>query len=160
MKAQLAVIFFLFLCGEALAGQTLPNSFQTPGATNPDVDQTNIKRTICKSGWTKTIRPPVSYTNGLKRQQIEQYGFTDKKLGDYEEDHLVSLQLGGHPTDPRNLWPEAYAGNCGARKKDVIETKLKRLVCSGQITLQEAQVAIATNWVAAYNRYVGDLNCP
>ena len=29
-------------------------------------------------------------------------------ISDYQEDHLISLELGGHPTDPRNLWPEPY----------------------------------------------------
>ncbi len=160
MRTLLAVVCLLFLCAPTNAGQTFPNWFQTPGATNPDVNQSNIKQTICKPRWTKTIRPPVSYTNNLKRQQIAQYGYADKKLAHYEEDHLISLQLGGHPTDPRNLWPEAYAGKCGARVKDVIETKLKRLVCSGKIMLQEAQSAIASNWVAAYNQFVKPLNCP
>ncbi len=160
MRISSALVGFLLFCGSANAGQTLPNSMRTPGVSNPNVTQNNIKRTICKSGWTKTIRPPVSYTNKLKKQQIAEYGFADKKLASYEEDHLISLQLGGHPTDPKNLWPEAYAGKCGARIKDVIETKLKRLVCSGEITLETAQFAIATNWVAAYNRYVKPLNCP
>ena len=160
MRILLVVAGLLVLCSIANAGQTFPNWFLTPGATNPDVTQSNIKKTICKSGWTKTIRPGTSYTNGLKRQQIVQYGYADKRLKSYEEDHLISLQLGGHPTDPRNLWPEAYTGPCGARRKDVIETKLKRLVCSGKITLAEAQQAIASNWVVAYNYYVRPLNCP
>ena len=29
-------------------------------------------------------------------------------MSDYQEDHLISLELGGNPTDPRNLWPEPY----------------------------------------------------
>jgi hypothetical protein len=161
MRISLALIYlFLLFVGAASAGQTLPDRFRTPGATNPDVTQQNIKQTVCKANWTKTIRPPTSYTNNLKRQQIVEYGYTDKKPASYEEDHLVSLQLGGHPTDTRNLWPEAYAGRCGARVKDVIETKLKRLVCAGQITLQEAQEAIAFNWIEAYSKYVRPLNCP
>ncbi len=160
MRISSALVGVLLFCGSANAGQTLPNSMRTPGVSNPNVTQNNIKRTICKSGWTKTIRPRVSYTNKLKKQQIAEYGFADKKLASYEEDHLISLQLGGHPTDPKNLWPEAYAGKCGARIKDVLETKLKRLVCSGEVTLETAQFAIAPNWVAAYNRYVKPLNCP
>jgi hypothetical protein len=160
MRTLFALAGLLILCGTANARQTLPYWFFTPGATNPDVTQSNIKKTICRSGWTKTIRPPTSYTNSLKRQQIAQYGYANKRLRSYEEDHLVSLQLGGHSTDPRNLWPEAYAGRCGARVKDVIETKLKRLVCPGQITLIEAQQAIAWNWVAAYNQYFRPLSCP
>jgi hypothetical protein len=133
---------------------------RTPGATNPDVTESNIKSTVCKRGWTATIRPPSSYTDGLKTQGIEQYGFADKSLASYEEDHLISLELGGHPDDPRNLWPEAYAGVCGARVKDKIETRLKAMVCAGQISLAEAQQEIAQNWVGAYIKYIGEINCP
>lgn len=136
----------------------LPTKKVTPGVINKDVTQENIKDNICKSGWTATIRPTVTYTNKLKSDQLAKdyknyvaaFG-TDPSL--YEEDHLISLQLGGSPTDPKNLWPEPYAGN-GARKKDVVETKLKNLICTGKIKLADAQKAIATNWVLAYNKYV------
>jgi hypothetical protein len=90
----LSLMSTTFLAGEANS-RTWPDSFKTPGATNPKVTQANIKRTICRSGWTKTIRPPSSYTTALKRQQIAEYGYRNKKPGSYEEDHLISLQLGG-----------------------------------------------------------------
>ena len=76
----------------------------------------------------------------------------------YEEDHLISLQLGGDPKDPKNLWPEPYAG-IGARKKDVVETALKRLVCSGSLKLSDAQKAIL-DWPAAYKKYVTSADKP
>lgn len=107
--------------------------------------QDNIDQTICVSGWTATIRPGSSYTSKLKIEQIKEYSYKDKKPGDYEEDHLISLQLGGHPTDPRNLWPQPYNQACGARIKDVLETRLKRLVCDKKLPLADAQKAIATN---------------
>src|SRR5262249_18591218 len=137
-----------------------PDPFRTPGMANPDVTQENIRSTICKAGWTATIRPPSTYTNRLKTQQIEEYGFEDKVLGSYEEDHLISLELGGHPTDARNLWPEPYAGRCNARVKDKVETKLKHLVCAGEVTLTEAQQEIAHNWVGAHIKYIGEISCP
>jgi hypothetical protein len=137
----------------------LPNPKTTPGATNPAITQANISATICKKGWsTKSIRPPASYTTALKRQQIKAWGYDDKKLGDYEEDHLISLELGGAPKDPKNLWPEPYAGKFGARIKDKVEDRLHELVCSGKLTLKQAQSAIVTNWITAYQRYV--LNKP
>jgi hypothetical protein len=86
----------------------LPDAGLTPGATNPAVTPSTLKQTICKSGWTATIRPSSSYTTGLKRKQIAQYGFADTSLSDYEEDHLISLELGGSPTSPANLWPEPH----------------------------------------------------
>ena len=138
----------------AFAGD-LPDPKITPGAINPEVTQENIDRTICVSGWTKTIRPSVSYTNKLKKQQMAAMGLTGAP-NLYEEDHLISLELGGNPTDPKNLWPEAWGdmNSWGAHKKDVIETRLKRMVCTGKITLAEAQHAIATDWIAAYKQYV------
>ncbi len=160
---KIALIFgvlFVWLATGVANSRTLPDPFRNPGLTNPDVTQANIKRTICKSGWTKTIRPPTSYTNNLKRQQIAEYRYRDKKLASYEEDHIISLQLGGHPRDPRNLWPQPYNVTCGARVKDVIETKLKRMICAGDITLIQAQQMIAVNWVAAYSQYVRPLSCP
>jgi hypothetical protein len=48
----------------------LPDPTITPGVLNPNVRQATIGKTICKSGWTATIRPPVSYTNALKIQQM------------------------------------------------------------------------------------------
>ena len=107
----------------------------TPGVLNPDVTQSTIRVTICKRGWTRTIRPPVSYTNELKRRGLRQYGLRGPPSA-YQEDHLISLELGGHPTDPRNLWPEPYPL---AGKVDGKENELNAQVCSGQLTLEEAQ---------------------
>jgi hypothetical protein len=113
----------------------LADPVRTPGVLNPDVTQANIRSTICRRGWTDTIRPPVSYTNALKARQMRQYGETGS-LSDFQEDHLISLELGGSPTDPRNLWPEPYPR---ASDVDKIENELNAEVCSGQITLAQAQ---------------------
>src|SRR5438132_9110624 len=64
----------------------------TPGATNPAVTQANIKSTICVQGYTKTIRPPVSYTNPLKFRLMASYGQNGPPSA-YELDHLISLEL-------------------------------------------------------------------
>lgn len=138
----------------------LQNSTVTPGAINPAVTQANIQTTICRTGFTATIRPKSSYTTALKKQQLAStYAYLTKTYGtstrSYEEDHLISLELGGAPSDPNNLWPEPYAGTTGARSKDRIENKLHKLVCNGTITLATAQQAIATNWYAAYLKYIG-----
>ena len=55
---------------------------------------------------------------------------------DYQEDHLISLELGGNPTDPRNLWPEPYPR---AGDVDTIENELNAQVCSGSLALADAQ---------------------
>jgi len=107
----------------------------TPGVLNPAVTQATIRATICRHGWTRTIRPPVSYTNDLKRKGLRQYGLRGPPSA-FQEDHLISLELGGHPTDPRNLWPEPYPH---ASAVDRIENDLNAAVCHGRLTLVEAQ---------------------
>jgi hypothetical protein len=107
----------------------------TPGVLNPDVTQATIRSTICRPGWTRTVRPSVSYTNELKRRGLRQYGLRGS-LGGYQEDHLISLELGGNPTDPRNLWPEPYPR---AAAVDQIENHLNHRVCTGSLTLAQAQ---------------------
>src|ERR1700687_1954524 len=44
----------------------LPDPKCTPGAVDPSVTQDNIDSTICVSGYTKTVRPPVSVTEPQK----------------------------------------------------------------------------------------------
>ncbi|WP_393072210.1 hypothetical protein [Streptomyces sp. LN704] len=127
----------------------LPDSSCTPGSYNPDVTQSNIHSTICVSGWTDTVRPSTSYTNPLKAQGIIDYGYSDTNMSDYEEDHLVPLELGGAPRDPGNLWPEPHYGTKTAYTKDGTETKLKNAVCNGTITLSAARSAIKSNWTTA-----------
>jgi hypothetical protein len=107
----------------------------TPGVANPDVTQETIGETICTGGWTKTIRPPTEYTNALKVEQMEAYR-RPGSTSDYQEDHLISLEVGGDPTDPRNLWPQPIDR---ALEVDDIEDELNQLICSGQITLREGQ---------------------
>jgi hypothetical protein len=129
----------------------LPDARCTPGVRYSKVTQANIGRTICKSGWTSTVRPPESYTEKLKRQQIVEYGYRDKRLHDYEEDHLIPLELGGSPRAAKNLWPEFDGGHI-PNPKDKVENALKHAVCDGQVSLRAAQRAIATNWLTAEHK--------
>src|SRR6185437_253669 len=94
-----------------------------------------IRTTICVQGWTRTVRPPTDYTNALKVKQLRAYRLRGPPSA-YQEDHLISLELGGDPTDPRNLWPEPYPR---AAKVDAIENDLNAQVCSGALTLAQAQ---------------------
>ena len=112
----------------------------TPGALNPDVTQATIRETICARGWTKTVRPPSSFTSALKLAQIKQYGFAGGPA-DYQEDHFISLELGGAPNDAKNLWPERRPH---ANQVDGVENDLNAKVCSGEISLAEGQRREAT----------------
>lgn len=127
----------------------LPDAICTPGASDPRVTAANIHQTICVSGYTQTVRPPASYTDHLKMQQIVAYGYVDRNVADYEEDHLIPLELGGDPRDPHNLWPEPRHGSHPATAKDAVENRLHSAVCAGTLTLAVAQARIAANWETA-----------
>ena len=128
-----AILALLLAVRHEHAASVLPRL--TPGVANAAITQANIRSTICKSGWTRTVRPPGAYTNALKHRQMRQYGERGSP-SDYQEDHLISLELGGDPTDPRNLWPEPYPR---AAAVDQIENELNQAVCTGKLSLQAAQ---------------------
>jgi hypothetical protein len=113
----------------------LPSATLTPGVASPDVTQENIHSTICVRGWTKTVRPPSSYTAALKLRQLAAFRLRGPP-STYQEDHLISLELGGSPADPRNLWPEPYPR---ASEVDRIENELNAQVCAGTLSLAEAR---------------------
>ena len=130
---------------------TLPDPDCTPGARNPDVRPSSLKQTICKSGWTGTVRPPSRVTKAEETASIAAYGGTQPASA-YEYDHLIPLQLGGATNDPRNLWPELGPV---PNPKDRLETRLNKMVCAGKMRLLTAQRKIATNWVAAFHDSFG-----
>jgi hypothetical protein len=139
----------LFLAAAAVAATALPRCSGggpagrvvraswtlTPGVLYPEVTQASIASTICRHGWTRTVRPPVSYTNALKAKGLRQYRLRGPPSA-FQEDHLISLELGGDPVDPRNLWPEPYPR---ASAVDQIENDLNHRVCTGSLSLADAQ---------------------
>ena len=129
----------------AANGQTLPDPECTPGAISPKVTPDTLATTICRTGYTKSIRPPASITEIEKRENAAAYGYTSSLKG-LEYDHLVPLELGGDPNDPRNLWVEPGAS---PNPKDGIESRLHELVCEGRVPLAAAQEATATDWTTA-----------
>ena len=110
---------------------------------NPAVTQQTIGETVCVRGWTRTVRPRVSYTNRIKRELIRREGLPEELLVDFELDHKMPLCLGGAPADWRNFqlqpWDEA-------ERKDGVETCLCRAVCAGKIALDEARGRIWADW--------------
>lgn len=122
---------------------SLPDPRCTPGALNPAVTQADIGRTICRAGWTATVRPPEPITEAEKRDSILAYADT-RPIWDYEYDHFVPLELGGATNAPANLWPEPGAS---PNPKDKVENELNRAVCDKRLSLAKAQQEIVTNWV-------------
>jgi hypothetical protein len=133
------------------ASVSLPDAHCTPGVADRRVTQGNIHSTICRSGYSASVRPPESVTEPEKLASMKAYGDHDSPRH-YEYDHLISLELGGAPNSARNLWPEPGAS---PNPKDRAENRLHAQVCHGAISLSSARHQIATNWVAAYRRLFG-----
>lgn len=112
-----------------------PDATCTPGSIFPDATSTQI----CVPGYAKSMR---NVSTSTKRKVYTAYGIISRKTGEYSIDHLISLQLGGS-NDIANLWPLETETK---KSKDRIENYLHKQVCTGKVTLKEAQVKIAGNW--------------
>jgi hypothetical protein len=135
---------------ETAAGP-LPDPACTPGAVNPDVTPSSLRRTICAKGYSARVRPPRAVTDREKALSARAYGYTGP-FSTAELDHLVPLGVGGDPNDPRNLWLEPNddpRATSNANGKDDVEDVLHDAVCAGRVGLGEAQRAIAADWTTA-----------
>jgi hypothetical protein len=143
------------------ANGTMPDPSCTPGGINHDVgpDPAVLGRTICRSGWTATVRPSRGESERLKREVFRRYGITatSDNLGRYELDHRLPLEGGGAPQDVANLWPEPWEQDAqhprgqarpgtGAQSKDRIEDRVRASICGGRLTLQEGQHVFLRDW--------------
>ncbi|MGH9735418.1 MAG: HNH endonuclease [Candidatus Acidiferrales bacterium] len=117
----------------------LPDRKTTPGLAVP-----MSTKKVCGTKWGKDER---HVTESMKKQVCAAYGQTGcPNRTNFEIDHLVSRELGGADDLP-NLWPQPAPQ---FHMKDVLENHLHRQVCSGKMTLSEAQREISTDWYAAY----------
>ncbi len=126
------------------SANALPDLDCTPGDILPDATVSQI----CTPGYSSSVR---NVPDSEKTQAYAEYGIASHSPGEYEVDHLVSLELGGS-NDISNLWPEPAEPTPGFHQKDKVENYLHDQVCSGAITLQQAQEEIATNWLAVYDQ--------
>ncbi len=157
IRAAIIVLASL-ICAAASAQPVVPDAAITPGALNPAVTQATIGETICQFGWTRSVRPSYAATHEIKRRLLTEMHRQGYAVGmqDVELDHLVPLALGGAPDAIENLWLEPRAGTeWNATRKDDLEAVLPRLVCTGRISLSEAQRAIADDWTVAWEKYIG-----
>jgi hypothetical protein len=149
----LTAAFFLLLgsplCHPALAqheNSILPDPKLTPGGA-ADVTAADI----CKPEYTN---PASNVPIALKGQVFARYAMNSYEIG-YNVDHLIPIRLGGS-NSLRNLWPQPLSGEWNWHKKNKLEHTLRKLVCSGRLDLKLAQQEIATDWISAYKKYVGE----
>jgi hypothetical protein len=138
-----------FIRAQTAAPPMLPDPHLTPG----DILTTN-ENIVCQTGYTATVR---DVTDSVKRAVFRRYGLIKRVNESWEVDHLVALELGGS-NSILNLWPQAgFTTPLNFKIKDRLENALHDLVCAGQLSLQEAQKSMATNWAKAYKEFLGNL---
>lgn len=157
------VLVLLAFTTNLLAAPILPDKTLTPG--NVYTTDWSIACAAHTGNEDDSIRKVTTKT---KKLVYKSYGLTGNHTGYCNEtkrgcelDHLISLKLGGSD-EPSNLWPQSYGGEWSATKKDNLEKTLIARVCRTstlhpkRLPLEEAQKAIASNWVEAYKKYVVD----
>jgi hypothetical protein len=117
---------------------SLPDTACTPGLAIFGV----TVEEICTSGYSKKVR---NVPDKVKKEVYLEYGIATHTTGEYEVDHLISLELGGS-NDIANLWPEAANPAPGCHEKDRVENYLHQRVCDGLISLSDAQRIISSDW--------------
>jgi hypothetical protein len=121
----------------------LPDPACTPGAV-----MTTDLETICHRATGPRRNVPAS----VHREAFTDYGYTyPQARGAFEVDHLIPLELGGDNAIA-NLWAEPATPTPGFHEKDRVENYLHRQVCSGAMSLADAQRAIATDWIAVWRQ--------
>jgi hypothetical protein len=131
----------------------IPDGERVPGVLNPDVTQENLAQTVCAAGWISGVVPAAAKLERLKAAQMREGGLRGT-LADYHEDHRIPLCAGGHPSDPRNLWPQRAGGDWNYRVKDQLEAAVCRTVCRGEMTLEDARAIFREpDWTRAFLKF-------
>ena len=138
-----------------------PDLKLTPGAVIPGV----TVEEIMQKGYANKLHGGVRHVTAATKRQVfvEYFGRVPGMKGHYEIDHLISLELGGS-NDPKNLWPESYYTQpFNAHVKDKLEDRMAANVRhelerhghdAATALLKQYQHEIATDWIAAYHKYV------
>jgi hypothetical protein len=156
-------ILMAFLAGGFAASTALaqaeyfeaPDPAHAPGAINKKVTQSNIKRTICNPAWVVKTQAAAAKNAKLLPRQLKDRGYGSQDPAKYVPDHLIPIEVGGHPSDARNLWPQAVGAGWNAAAKDKLEVYVNREVCAGHMKLAEAQAVFKKNWVEVFHLYCG-----
>ena len=127
-----------------------PNAYPSAKLTTGDTFPAATVKQICVAGYSATVR---NVPQSVKDRVYRNYQIKTHRPGDYEIDHLISLELGGS-NSIKNLWAQSYsAPNWNAHSKDDLENRLHALVCADKISLIQAQTEIKTDWIRAYKKY-------
>ncbi|MFM0322379.1 hypothetical protein [Caballeronia glebae] len=114
------------------------------------VTQATIVDTICMPGYVDRVLPSFEIQMRQKERLLKQRSIDASFASEYALDHRMPVLLGGSPNSPANLDLRRWEGREGQRRKERLAVNLKRCVCTGDMTLKDAQTAMAGDWP---NRY-------
>ena len=138
MKWFLALSILLTLTWPARAQESLlPNPKLTPGrVAQSDKDRGGV-------------------TAEMEQKVFARYRLPWSSRAAYKIDHLIPLELGGADTID-NLWPQSLrARPYGPERKELLTEVLLQRVARKQITLEQAQEQIRTDWIDAFIDHLG-----
>lgn len=161
IKMTMKLLFSILALAAACSAQTavyghndkylLPDRSVTPGAVNPaivadpsgkSIIVDGVEANICAKGFTTD--PYKKTTEAMKHQVCEKYGEKDcLNPSKGEINHLIPLEIAGKDAI-NNLW---WQPQPDYHVKNQLEDKLKSMVCSGKISLNQAQSCMLHNWV-------------
>ncbi len=119
-----------------------PDHACTPGA----IFANTTNEQVCTPGYSKSVR---DVPESVKKAVYAEYNITHHVSGEYEVDHFISLELGGS-NEISNLFPESAEPRPGFHEKDKVENYLHNQVCDKNMTLNEAQREIASDWYIVF----------
>jgi hypothetical protein len=127
-----------------------PDPKLTPGAV-ADSELT----TVCRG--PKRLRglftPGSPLVSPADQQAIfDEYHIPAANTKHYGLDFLVPLQLGGANARV-NMWPASTSHGVGFHEKEVLNIRLHELVCRRDLQLDQAQKAVAADWVKLWLVY-------
>jgi 5-methylcytosine-specific restriction endonuclease McrA len=138
-------------------GFPIPDPTCSPGATNPTIT-VQILRTATQpptTGFRTSCLRDKGTSAHAKAATYDWYGVLHPARNTganqtCELDHIISLELGGADTLD-NIWPECGPPGVALndryfKQKDLVENYLADQVRTGAMTLEAAQIGIATDW--------------
>jgi hypothetical protein len=121
-----------------------PNLQVTPGGVS-----ITDAGTVC-NGARRVTRPPI--VKAQRDDLLTAYNIPVKELGRYRFDYLVPLEIGGS-TAQTNLWPMSLRGGIGFHEKAKLNSRIRVAVCTGQISLSDAQKGMVTDWFQLWVKF-------
>jgi hypothetical protein len=85
------VAFYGALGGHAAPPPGFDGARDLTGMVDLRITQNDVQTTICRRGWTQTLRPSRNVTDAIKRNLEADMRVSPR---DYELDHIVRLDLG------------------------------------------------------------------